>query len=348
MGNEKGATEELALLKSDLDSLTSGLSMKLIPGNHDSQPREYESGFCCEKLGIQPYYAFQACGAYFMFLNGGHDASPSPEQVAWMKSEIAKVPNDATLFLAVHQPLGFSNERGFTVEFPDLLEKRTGETILLAGHEHCDRERIFRLEKTYLHEFVHISCAGGWKREGCAYWIYCLRDGKLTARIRRNPDGTFSAYPNYGLQPDKTTRRIPQPFEAFSEDDLLTCSLMGSASMNVHSLTGADCGSYVFYLKEITVSLTPESVPPEATRIAILGRLSSSFNGEKPADTARHVFVSEKGQRKTEVKFLQQLSGDVAVYELPEAFRSCETLWVHIESFGYKANDVFAGLAFVV
>ena len=346
-GNEKAASEELALLKSDLDSLAAGLSMKLIPGNHDTQPREEDSKFCCEKLGIEPYHAFQACGAYFLFLNGGHDASLSRNQAEWMKAEIARIPNDATLILAVHQPLGVSNERGFAMAFPELLANRTGETILLAGHEHHDQENVFRLPKTFLHEFVHVSCAGGWKREGCAYWIYCLSAGKLTARIRRNPDGTFSALPAFNRLPNEMTGSIPQPFEAFSEDDLLACSFMGFDGMNVHSLTGADCGSYVFYLKEITVSLTPASVPPEARRIAILGRLASSFNGKVPEDTARHVFVSDRGQRKTEIRFLEKLPGDLFIYEIPDEFRSCESIQVHIESFGFKANDVFAGLAFV-
>ena len=340
--NYSQADEEMAALKADLGRVRSDLPVHLLIGNHDTFPYEKNASYFCDKMNTAPYYSFDESGVHFVFLNGAHDGSIDDQQKLWLDKTIRTFNLDSTIVLAMHQPLGESNERGLTMILPEIFDQFTGNLWLLCGHGHVNQVRTFQLPKTVLREVEIASCVGGWNHSGANYWIFCLRDGQLVGRIDRRVGKNWTLAPEISIQ---NPRKLRQPFEAV-QDDILVSGLMGQdAKLEIIEGQGADCGTYWFYLTTITASL-PFPKDKTATRLALLGSLNSRFNGTKqPIDAQRRVFLSGDGSSWTQADFPSQPEpGQVWVFNIPDCVAG-ERLYFKIVSFGYKANDTIAGAA---
>ncbi|MDO4628907.1 MAG: metallophosphoesterase [Planctomycetia bacterium] len=341
--NYAQADREIDTLKADLAKLHSDLETFMLVGNHDTFPYEKDAKYFCEKMGMKPYYTFDRGGIHFVFLNGGHDGFIDEDQKRWLAEVIQSFQPDSTVILAMHQPLGEANERGLTMILPEIFADFTGDVWLLCGHEHFNRFRTVQLPKTTLHEVIINSCASGWKRDRPNYWIFCIKNGKVYARIERHIEHSWNCVLSVDTM-SKTPSPLCQPFEVV-KNDILVSSLMGQdKNMEIHAGKGADCGTYWFYLTSITCSfpLLKESKP---TRLAILGSLKSPFNGTPPDDKKRRVYVSTDSENWTQLAFPDQPQpGKVWIFALPTDLAG-ERLYFKIDSFGYKANDSFAGAA---
>lgn len=346
--NLAAAKKEYEWLKKDLASLNPQIGVKLLAGNHDTPPGDAESEIFCQTFGTAPYGTFEACGLQFVFLDGAHDGFLRENQSVWLRSVMEQQNPEKPLVLMIHQPLGFANERGLSMLLPEVMKAQKADVFLLAGHEHSNAQRAFRLPQGRLMEWTHISAGGGWKKSGTSYWIYCIANGQLAGRIQRRSDGLLE--PEAIPEDFGKLNAILQPFEAASGKLLVRALLGQDDSIQIQESVGGNCQTYFFYLRSLTLEIQIPDVMAAAglpRRLAILGNLQSRLNRKPRANenTERKVFLSAGGEEWVPVKFTPLQEGSLHWVELPEALRTARRLRVRVESLGFLANDTLAGVA---
>ncbi len=363
--NFAAADQEYANLKNDIKEYCTSIPVHLLAGNHDTPPGDSISEHFCAAFGTDPWYAFDCGGIRFLALDGGQDAFPCEKQKEWMEAQISQIPTDAPLVLMLHQPLSWSNERGFAECLPTLLANRTADVFLLAGHEHCDNERVFALPNARLVEITHISCAGGWAKTGTSYWLYCVSNGQIVGRIQRRSDGTYAAQRPFN--PEKKPLRIQQPFDQTSGRLVVRALLGEDETVEILAGKGGNCGTFWFYVTELCAKLTfsdSESTSPDAESISpsenqtrstsnphrklvILGNLNSRLNREPKSGetTKRFVTLSAPGVAPQTFSPGPNLPGNTHEIALPTEFQTVKELTIEIHSLGFLANDTLAGFA---
>ena len=343
--NVPKALKEYANLHEDLAVLNPKIPVRVIAGNHDTPPFDEESEVFCREMKTPPYYRYECAGLPILALDGGHDGFLGKKQRAWLKEETAKLQPERNVAILIHQPMGFTNERGLAETLPDALKNQTGEVYVLAGHEHHDATAYFQLPKTRLTQWTHIRTGGAGfsSHGGPSWWVYCVEDGRITARIQRCMDGQIVAH-RIVAPDEKSLRPIIAPFSQVQEKCVVRALLGEDETYELVTCKGGNCGSYFFYLKSATFKIhVPAGANP--SKMAVLGNLNSGFNGTpKPeVDRKRHVFLSSDGENWDEVPFGERTKDFLYWLEIPEKFRSVTDLFVRVDAPGMAANDVLAG-----
>lgn len=195
-----------------------------VPGNHELNlfaPSDKYSLETFSKWYGPPYYAFEYADAVFVVLDdvryrgaaptpenpraaGGYDAALGEVQLAWLEAELAHVPKDRLLVLAVHIPLLIPSdqaERQYGVEdrqaLFDLLTDYPN-LYAMAGHTHTTQhvrigeEDGYRGEQAF-HHHVLTTVSGSWWSgpfDGEALPVSMQRDGTPRGYHRMHVDGT--------------------------------------------------------------------------------------------------------------------------------------------------------------
>ncbi len=172
-----------------------GIPWYNVPGNHELNFRAKDDRHSLETfkryLG-PPYYAFEYGEALFVVLdnivyegngesdpgdirgNGGYEARFTRDQLRWLRRELAFVPKEKLVFLAMHAPLetyvtrpggsdtGIVNRR-------DLFKLLRGRPNLyaVAGHTHTTEHHYFGRDDGFagpgeLHHHVLATASGSW------------------------------------------------------------------------------------------------------------------------------------------------------------------------------------------
>ena len=144
---ETGDMTEFGPKNGSWESLNQSYSLVSMPrymalGNHDGTWRSLS----CEltKLYGAPYYSFDRCGCHFVILDsaGFQDPRPviNPEELNWLKFDLAKVGPDAPVFVAMHHPLdcGEYSSRYEVERLVDVL-RPYNVVLLMVGHGHSTR-----------------------------------------------------------------------------------------------------------------------------------------------------------------------------------------------------------------
>lgn len=335
------ARDEFALLRTDLLQLHTNILVKLVPGNHDTYFGEPDMQLFREAFpACPPYDSFEVAGIRFLLLNGGHSGALDEAQMAWARHTMSTVPKAQTVIAVVHQPsLGsVVNERGVPRAVKELFPDSTGELWLLAGHEHVNDLKVYALPKTAIAQATVTSgsdaCFG---TESPGYWVYCLKEGKVVARIFRSL--SKKAW-RLDAAPDRAQALpIKLPFE--DRQDVAWTGLLGEPSGAGVLLNGrgGDCGEYWFYVSELKARLPLGKLAERATGFAILARLATP-----PGVAPVTVQVSGDDARWIDLP-LPMPAHSVYAFKIPQELSKAECLYVHLLAPGYKANTTVGGFA---
>ena len=330
------ARKELEGLRAETAKLRKEIPLKLVIGNHDTLPRETDAAFFRKVFpACRPYEAFEVSGICFQIWNGAHDGAIDPAQRVWIGKQCAGLPRDKSVVILVHQPsLGMTErERGIPAMVRAHFSEHTGPLWLLAGHVHSNSIREFALPRTRITQATHVKSVDG-------YWIYGMRDGRITARVYCPVAGACKAQAM--PDPARPARPIPLPFEG--RDDVVWRLLIGEDATATKTAfvrgKGGDCGTWWFYVNELVYKLPLASRGRGATRFAVLAALSKHRKtGELPK-----VYASGSDGDWIETPLLES-RGAEHLFAIPEGLRKSRELYVRIQSYGYGADTCVGGFA---
>ncbi len=267
------ARTELNALKRDLQPLNPQIQVKLALGNHDSYPYEdVENGLFKEVFPDQPIYgSFEVGGVHFVKLHGGAGGFIDVAQEKWLGADLAAIPNTRTVIAFVHQPsLNIvSAERGIGTTVKRTFADLEAEAWVLCGHGHANAEWTYKLPKTVVHQAeITRGTAGGWGVESPGYWIYCIKDAKVFARIFRRFD---QGYRIDAPLPSTTTVAIPTAFDG--RDDVITKLLVGETPGERDYLvkaSGRDVVTWWYKVSDLTYRLPMTDLNGTPQRVGVL------------------------------------------------------------------------------
>lgn len=188
------AFDDLSLLPR-LNSIIAqiGVPWHNVPGNHELNlmaPDDRRSLETFKRIYGPPYYAFEYGDAVFFVLdnifyegggevtadnvrgNGGYVAKFDERQLHWLEQELAHVPKERLVFLAMHAPLETFLDEGAgvnTANRRDLFKLLAGRPHLyaVAGHTHTTEHRYFGEEDGFtgpapFHHHILATVSGSW------------------------------------------------------------------------------------------------------------------------------------------------------------------------------------------
>jgi hypothetical protein len=193
-----------------------GIPWYNVPGNHEMNLLATDDRYALETFKSfygPPYYAFEYADAVFFVLDnidyqgsgevdpadlrgtGGYVARITEDQLAWFEAELAHVPQDALVFLAMHSPLEtyVSDAPGVTTQNRrELFRLLSGRRHLyaVAGHTHTTEHRYFDEDDGFsgpepFHHHVLTTVSGSW-------WSGPLDERGIPVTEQR--DGTPNGY----------------------------------------------------------------------------------------------------------------------------------------------------------
>jgi hypothetical protein len=170
-----------------------GIPWYNVPGNHEMNLLATDDRYALETFKRHygpPYYAFEYADAVFFVLDnidyegsgeidpgdlrgtGGYVARITDDQLAWLEAELAHVPEDRLVFLAMHSPLEtyLSDAPGVnTQNRRELFRLLSGRRHLyaVAGHTHSTEHHYFDDEDGFdgpepFHHHVLTTVSGSW------------------------------------------------------------------------------------------------------------------------------------------------------------------------------------------
>lgn len=157
-------------------------------GNHDGTWRSltYE----VRQLFGSPYYSFDKLGCHFVMLDSAGLQHPlpsiGPEQLTWLKKDLAKVGRDTPVFVALHHPLRTS-EFASRYEVDRLIDMLRPYNVIaiLFGHGHGATHEVY--------EGIDAVQGGStWGPGPAGYQIYCIKDGVLYVAYKQQGQANAS------------------------------------------------------------------------------------------------------------------------------------------------------------
>lgn len=317
------ARDEFRALQKDLESLRPEVKTHLVLGNHDTYP--YERGaelFRSVFAEREPYGSLDVAGLHVVTLNGGHSGVIGPEQSRWLARDVAGRGGEGEVVLLVHQPALGSvvNERGIAPAVRQAFSGHRGPVRLVGGHAHRNSSVVFRLPNTTIVQHTITTCNGEvWGSEKPGYWVYCVRDGRVVARIFRRLGQGCRVDPEPDLN---RAREMRVPFQ--DRDDLPWRLLIGEDDDRKYLVTGqgGDCETYWFYVRTLVYRLPLTECGFDAATFAVLASLGS---GDKLAK----VEVSPDGEAWEQLT-IPAARESVYTFSIPESCRQARDLQVKI------------------
>lgn len=331
------AKEQFKLFKADADLLDKSVPVKLILGNHDTHPRKLDPDiFWSVFPGYPPYSSMDQEGIHVIFLHGHGNGTQDEPQLDWLMNDVKLIPRDQTVLIFIHQPsmMRRVRERKIPEAISKVFENHTGMIWLVGGHEHYNKQTAFRLKNTTMVEQWMVNGTsgvwGGPDRPG--YWIYCLENGQVKARIyKQKTEG-------YRLEemPDLTAAKpVPVPFD--NCPGIVWKVMVGEGDYPyLLEADGADCINYWSGVKSIIYSLPLEKAQNKARHIALLSDALDE-NKAKPGQ----YFVSRDARQWTEVP-LKDSKEDLLIIEIPSLMQKDRKMYVKFVPAGVAA---IAGIA---
>ena len=157
-----------------------GIPWYNVIGNHDlnfDAANDQQSDETFERIYGPSYYSFDHGPAHFLVLDDVHWVAAGngkrahyhggfgPEQIAFIKNDLAMIPKDQLVVLMMHIPLNEVKDRQ---DLYRLIEKRPA-TVSISAHTHFMEHRLIGKEDGWLgaekhHHIVNVTVCGSWWR----------------------------------------------------------------------------------------------------------------------------------------------------------------------------------------
>ncbi len=328
--NHKRAEREIEILKECVEYLKP-IDAKLVLGNHDTvSPTDFENEVYKKCMPeFKSYYDFKFGGSTFIVLNGGHAMMLDKPQRDWLKAKISKLKKNTPLVVLVHQPFGsIATEYAASKDLRDILESYSGDVKIICGHIHSNAQVSLKTPSGKV--VPQFTLEAPRKFKAPVYWLFAMKDGKISSAVFRNNKGKFEAY-DFNCKP----RDWQKPFE--SENVKAAFSPLSPEFEEVRVkgwFNGSKCIYFYFYLKEIEFALDLSKVGKYSRLILLASRLKGKKGETKFA-------LSSDGKNWAEVKPIREKSPYIE-FEVPENLRR-KKLYVSISTGNVEAN--FGGIA---
>ena len=343
--NEKQRQRALAdfrRIKADLKTLHSAIPFHPVIGNHDTYPGEGDPAlFRAVFTDCQPHGSFDLDGVHFIRLNGGHYGKVTGEQLAWLLKDAAAASADKTVVILVHHPVVTSRIRRDRIAraISRAFARHRGPIWQISGHHHLNRVRVFKLPRTHLVQLTITRCTRpGWGFESPGYWVFCLRNGRLAARIfRRLGRG-------YRIDDAPDLARATAFARPLADcGDVLKTILVGQGDQPYRVETDATDGVLDWLDVRRLVYRLPISSSDNTgkgpTRLAVLATVSR-FRAKEQFRLA----LSADGKNYQPLK-LTKPRRNIYTFDIPAACRGGRHLYVRILSEGAKSSLIVSGFA---
>ena len=204
----------------------------------------------------------------------------------------------------------------------------------MGGHVDQNNVSVFQLPKTAI---VQASVANGNHVKGGGYWVYCVKDGAVTARIFRQLGGGFVV----DGQPDRSRARpLSLPFRRTGRPPLDAAARRERRGQDLlPERQGRGLQVLLVLLTELVYKLPLGKAGHKATHVAVLGRLDVP-KGIAPVSVA----VSTDNRSWTNLP-LPAPHCSVYTMEIPAEMRNAEGLFIRVTGPGYGGNVTVGGFA---
>jgi 3',5'-cyclic AMP phosphodiesterase CpdA len=161
--------------------------IKCVPGEHDAG---LDEGAMYRDFLGQSYYSFDHKGVHFIALDNVSRAKPEvgPEQLAWLKKDLARFDKSAPIIVFTHRPLFDLRPdwEWFTSDGDDVMNVLSpyDNVTVLYGHIHRDDEH----EVGHVHHYAARSL------------IFAFPDPEKTADKKPNPFDKDQPFKNLGIR----------------------------------------------------------------------------------------------------------------------------------------------------
>jgi hypothetical protein len=337
---KKKAIAEYETIKQNLSVLKPEIALKFTLGNHDTYPYEKDGGlFRTVFNDHKAYESFDMNGVHFVLLNGAQSGDIDETQLDWLVADVAKQPKDKTIISFVHQPaLGsLVNERGISQAVKKAFANHEGRLWLVAGHNHANTIKVFALPKTKIVQASVCTCNGLiWGgREKPGYWIYCVKDGRLQARIFRKLDAAYrlDAEPNLAR-----ARKIREAFD--STQNVVRKIMVGADRKYLVRHKAQDVVTWWAYTSELVYKFPLAGLGTKPTKVAVLASLYHQVNDKRRAT----VSFSADGINWTQMD-LPKPKDAVYLFDLPADVLAAENVYLKLQGPGYGGGVTVGGFA---
>jgi len=328
-GRQK-AIEEYRAFKKDIDLLNPTVRLILALGNHDTHPKEIDPEIFWEVFpGYPPYQSFNLSGMHIIVLNGHNTGYIDAKQMEWLSNNVHSIHKDQKIIVLIHQPSMSHRvrERGIPAAVSEVFKDHRGQIWLIGGHEHLNGQKVFQLPKTKLVEHS-ITCGtanmwGGLERPG--YWIYCLSNGEVAARIFKHRTQGFRLEPKPDLN---SAVNVPMPFDHLK--NVVWKIMVGKDDRKFLINSKAnDCLDYWTYVKELTYRVPIKETGNRCKRIAMLCEYSNmpSLNLEG------QYFLSSDMKEWDEI-WMEDTKFETLIFAIPDHFQQAENLYFKFRPSG--------------
>ena len=136
---------EFRKAKVEIARFRTDMTVRAVPGNHDTDREETDAQLWREELQLPPYQKSILGGVPVFFLNSGHAGMLDPNQRAWFETEAGLIPPDQEILIIAHHPSFYSifEEIGLKRIVAEALAGHHAPVWLVGGHGHGFAEQLF-------------------------------------------------------------------------------------------------------------------------------------------------------------------------------------------------------------
>ncbi|MEO5917138.1 MAG: metallophosphoesterase [Luteolibacter sp.] len=136
---------EFRCITQQIQRFRSGMKIRAIPGNHDTDKDEMDADLWREELALPPYQLATLGGVPVFHLNSANGGMPDPAQIAWFNTLAATIPSDQEVLIIAHHPSFYYlfGEPGIKRLVSKVFANHRAPVWLVGGHGHGFAEQLF-------------------------------------------------------------------------------------------------------------------------------------------------------------------------------------------------------------
>ena len=281
--DETRAREELALGMTQLARFNDNITLKIIPGNHDTYSYEEDAQLWAEYTGSAPYFTFNFHGLKFIMLNTAHDGALDTVQQDWFNNQVSSSLNEEEIYVVGHHPLGSAvGGRGINEAMKVGFTPYAGDVWYSAGHVHnfSFRGYVLNEDTSVIQSVTATASPDSFNPDGKSpgYSLICVSNGKVAHHYHRDVKvATIVARPNPSR--NGPFRILPVPFGELDYPLVICEEGKYDRDQYIHAITAGDVsGTWWSYVDHLELDFDLSLYAGRAHQIVFLGSYRQAYD----------------------------------------------------------------------
>ena len=180
---------EFRNIKNQIQRFRDDMTVRAVPGNHDTDRYEADAELWREELQLPPYQYAVLGGVPVFFMNSGHAGMPDSVQSSWFNELAASIPPNQEVLIIAHHPSFYYvyEEIGLKRLVAGAFAKHRAPVWLVGGHGHAFGEKMYVAGSA---RFIQMEVTNGNPKQNGdgrspGYVLLALQGGKIVQRIFR-------------------------------------------------------------------------------------------------------------------------------------------------------------------